>query len=122
MAEAGRKLSLAPWAWMLLAGLALFELVAHPMIRAAIPSDESWEAAATLVRSRYQPADLIIAAPSWADPIVRSHLGDLLSLRRAAPSDLAGIDRVWEVSIRGASTRDEPPALEEEFDGVRVRM
>lgn len=122
MAEAGRKLSLAPWAWMLLAGLALFELVAHPMIRAAIPSDESWEAASTLVRSRYQPADLIVAAPSWADPIVRSHLGDLLSLRRAAPSDLAGIDRVWEVSIRGASTRDEPPALEEEFDGVRVRM
>ena len=40
----------------------------------------------------------------------------------AAPSDLAGIDRVWELSIRGATTRDEPPALEEDFDGVRVRM
>jgi hypothetical protein len=40
----------------------------------------------------------------------------------AAPSELVGIDRVWELSIRGASTRDESPALEEDFDGVRVRM
>ena len=122
MAEAGRKLSLAAWVWVLIAGLAVFELVAHPLIRAATPSDESWEAASAFVRARYQPTDRIVAAPSWADPIVRSHLGDLLSLRMAAPSHLAGIDRVWELSIRGASTRDEPPALEEDFAGVRVRM
>jgi hypothetical protein len=107
---------------VLIAGLAVFELVAHPLIRVAIPSDESWEAASAFVRARYQPTDRIVAAPAWVDPIVRGHLGDLLSLRMAAPSDLAGIDRVWELSIRGASTRDEPPALEEDFDGVRVRM
>jgi hypothetical protein len=107
---------------VLIAGLAVFELVAHPLIRAATPSDESWEAASAFVRSRYQPTDRIVAAPSWIDPIVRNHLGDLLSLRIAAPSDLAGIERVWEVGIRGATTRDDPPALEEHFDGVRVRM
>ena len=122
MAEAGRKLSLAAWVWVLIAGLAVFELVAHPLIRAAIPSDESWEASSAFVRARYEPMDRIVAAPSWIDPIVRSHLGDLVSLRMAAPSDLAGIERVWEVSIRGATTREEPPALEEHFDGVRVRM
>ena len=122
MPEAGRKLSLAAWVWVLIAGLAVFELVARPLIHAAIPSDESWEAASAFVRARHEPTDRLVAAPSWADPIVRSHLGDLLSLRAAAPSDLAGIDRVWEISIRGATTRDEPAALEEHFDGVRVRM
>jgi len=120
--EAGRKRSLAAWVWVLIAGLAAFELVAHPLIHAAIPSDESWEAASAFVRAAYESTDRIVAAPSWVDPIVRSHLGDLLSLRRAAPSDLAGIDRIWEVGIRGATTRNAPPALEEDFDGVRVRM
>ena len=122
MAEAGRKLSLAAWVWVLIAGLAVFELVAHPLIRAAIPTDDSWEAASAFVRARYQATDRIVAAPSWAAPIVRSHLGDLLSLRMAAPADLAGIERVWELGIRGVTTRDEPPDLEEDFDGVRVRM
>jgi len=120
--EAGRKLSLAAWVWVLIAGLAAFELLAHPLIRAAIPGDESWEVASAFVRERYKSTDRIVAAPSWADPIVRSHLGDLLSLRRAAPSDLAGIDRIWEVSVRGATTRSVPPDLEKDFDGVRVRM
>lgn len=122
MAEAGRKLSLAAWVWVLIAGLAVFELVAHPLIRAATPSDDSWEAASDFVRARYEPTDRIVAAPSWIDPIVRHYLGDLLSLRMAAPSDLAGIGRVWEVGIRGATTRGEPPTLEEHFGRVRVRM
>jgi len=122
VAEAGRKLSLSAWVWVLIAGLAVFELVAHPLIRAAIPTDDSWAAATAFVRARYQAADRIVAAPSWADPIVRSHLGDLLSLRMAAPADPAGVDRVWELGIRGATTRDEPPNLEEDFGGVRVRM
>ncbi|MBW2160565.1 MAG: hypothetical protein JRH14_11505, partial [Deltaproteobacteria bacterium] len=52
MAEAGPKLSLAAWVWVLIAGFAVFELVAHPLIRAAIPSDESWEAASAFVRAR----------------------------------------------------------------------
>jgi hypothetical protein len=107
---------------VLIAGLAAFELVAHPLIHAATPSDESWEAASAFVRARYQATDRIVAAPSWADPIVRALLGDLMSLRAAAPGDLAGFDHVWELGIRGATTRDEPPAMEKDFDGVRVRM
>jgi hypothetical protein len=107
---------------VLIAGLAVFELVTQPVIDAAIPSDASWEAASAFVRARYQPADVIVAAPSWVDPVVRAHLGDLLSLRAAAPSDPAGVRRVWEVGIRGATTRDSAPALEEDFAGVRVRM
>jgi len=122
VAKAGQKGSLAAWTWGLIAGVALFEIVAQSWIQAQIPSDESWEAASAFVRERYQPTDRIVGAPSWVDPIVRSHLGHLLPLRIAAPSDLAGIDREWEISIRGASTHEEPPDLEEDFDEVRVRM
>ena len=122
MAEAGRNPGLAAWVWVLIAAVAVFELVAHPMIRAAIPSDESWEAASAFVRARYKPSDRIVAAPAWADPIVREQLGDLLSLRMAAPPDAAGIDRLWELSIRGARSRDEPADLEKDFNGLRVRM
>jgi len=122
VAEAGRNPGLAVWVWVPIAALAAFELVAQPMIRAATPSDRSWEAASEYVRARYRSSDRIVAAPAWADPIVRAHLGDLLSLRMAAPPDAAGIDRLWELSIRGASSRDEPVDLEKDFDGVRVRM
>lgn len=122
MVEVGRKPSLAAGAGVLILGLALFELVASPLIRAAVPRDQSWEEASAFVRARFRSSDRIVAAPPWIDPIVRHRLGDLLSLRAAAPSDLAGFDRVWELGIRGATTRDDPPALEEDFDGVRVRM
>ncbi|MGB8329549.1 MAG: hypothetical protein WCE62_05430 [Polyangiales bacterium] len=122
MAKAGQTGSLAAWLWVLIAGAAVFELVAQPVFDTEIPTDASWERASAFVRARYQPTDRIVAAPSWVDPIVRNHLGDLLTLRMAAPTDLAGIDRIWELGIRGASTRDDTPALEEQFDGVRVRM
>ncbi|MBT8452477.1 MAG: hypothetical protein KJO40_10965 [Deltaproteobacteria bacterium] len=122
MARAARNPGLAAWVWVPIAALAVFELVAHSTIEAAIPSDASWEAAAAFVRARHRPADRIAGAPAWVDPIVRQRLGDLLSLRMAAPPDSAGIDRLWELSIRGARSRDEPPALEQEFDGVHVRM
>lgn len=122
MADAGRKLSLGAWVWVLIAGLAAFELVAHPAILAAVPSDRSWEEAATFVRARFRPSDRIVGAPAWIDPIVRHHLGDLPSLRNAAPPDLAGVDRVWEIAIRGATHREDAPLVDEAFGGVRVRM
>ncbi len=122
MAEAGRKLSLAAWTWVFIAALAAFELVADPVIRAAIPSDESWAEASAFVRSQFEPSDRIVAAPSWADPIVRRELGGLMSLRMAALPDSAGVERVWELGVRGATTRDDAPALERAFGRVRVRM
>ena len=122
MAEAGAKRTLAPWVWVLVAGLAVFELVAQPRIREAIPSEESWSEAAAFVRAEREPSDRIVSAPSWIDPIVRRELGDLASLRAAAPPDEAGFTRVWEVGIRGATTRRDAPALERHFGLVRVRM
>lgn len=122
MAGAKRNSRLAPWSWVAIAALAVLELVAAASIRAAVPSDDSWASAAAFIRDRYQPGDRIVAAPVWAEPIVREHLGDLLSLRVAAPPDEAGIQRVWELGIRGASETRQPSELDRRFDGVRVRM
>jgi hypothetical protein len=122
VAEAARKLSLASWAWVLFAALAAFELLADPVIRAAIPREEAWQQASAFVRERFEPNDRIVAAPSWLDPIVRSELGDLIDLRIAALSDPAGVGRVWELGARGATTFEAAPALQRDFGGVRVRM
>lgn len=107
---------------ILVAALAAFELIAHPLIGATIPSDESWSEAAAFVRARFQPSDRIVASPSWVDPIVRRQLGDLISLRAAAPPDAGGFARVWELGIRGSTTRQDASSLEQRFGGVRVRM
>ncbi|KPK11162.1 MAG: hypothetical protein AMJ62_16450 [Myxococcales bacterium SG8_38] len=105
-----------------MAAVASFELIADVWIRAQVPADQSWEEAAAFVRARIGPNDRIVAAPSWADPIVRFHLGALVTLRSAAPEDSARFDRMWELGIRGESTREDPPVLEQRFGGVRVRM
>lgn len=122
MAEAGRKQTLAGWVWVLVAGLALFELVAHPAIRARVPDDDAWREAAAFVRRKAGPSDRVVAAPAWADPLIRRELGDLMTLRAAAPPDDAGVERVWELGIRGATTRTDPPALEERLGPIHVRM
>lgn len=122
MAGAAQQRSLAAWAWVAVAAAAIFELFFHHAVLAAIPSDASWDQAAAFVRARHTDADRIVSAPEWVDPIVRQRLGDLSSLREAAPPDLAGFHRVWEVGLSDATTRSDPPALEHAFGGVRVRM
>jgi len=113
---------LAPWTWVLVAAIAVFELGAHARIVAEVPREQSWEAASAFVRARFRAGDRIVAAPAWADPIVRNHLGDLMNLRSAAPVDLGGVGRIWELGIRGAEERREPVELDERFGEVRVRM
>jgi hypothetical protein len=107
---------------LLVAGLALFELVAQARISAAVPSDRSWDEASAFVRARFEKGDRIVAAPQWIDPIVREHLGDLLTLRSAASTDLGGARRVWELSIRGAGERSAETELEQTFGEVTVRL
>lgn len=66
------------------------------------PTDRDWRAAAATVRAGYRPGDLIVAAPAWADPLLRLHLGDLIPLTVAGRLDAARFGRVWEISQRGA--------------------
>lgn len=95
---------------MLLALSALYELVAQVVIDTRVPLDADWRAAAAHVRQAHREGDLVVAAPAWADPILRRELGDLSPPTHAGRSDLAPFDRVFEVSIRGRRAPELEPA------------
>jgi hypothetical protein len=82
--------------------LALVETVVAAVAPALAPTDGDWQAAAREIRAGFQAGDLIVAAPAWADPIMRVHLGDLVPAAVAGRLDDARFGRVWEVSQRGA--------------------
>ena len=112
---------LGGWGWTLLVLLALAELGFHLRIRAAVPLPQDWEDASTSIRAGFQPGDRIVASPPFLDPLLRHHLGDLLTLRTASRDDFAGAKRLWELSLPGRSSRDEAPELTESFGRLRLR-
>jgi hypothetical protein len=116
-----RLLALVPWIALLV--FAVLEVSAHAWTRARVPAPSDWRAAAAFVRGQYRARDLIVAAPAWSDPLLRSALGDRIDLAMAGRSDLAGYERLWALSIRGALPDEapaRPPALERAFGRVRV--
>jgi hypothetical protein len=82
--------------------LALVETAVALVAPLRAPTEDDWRAAAREVRAGFQPGDLIVAAPAWADPILRVHLGDLIPAEVAGRLDDERFGRVWEVSQRGA--------------------
>jgi hypothetical protein len=109
---------------LLLVLVSLWEVCATRHAATAVPDDAAWDAAATLVRAKYQPGDLIVFAPDWIDPVGRLHLGDLISPDVAARMDAARYGRIWELSIRGAHAPDVAglaPVTAAEIEGVTIR-
>ena len=92
--------SLAAAAGVLL--LSLIETVSAVVSPWRAPTDGDWDAAARRVRAGFKPGDLIVAAPAWADPVMRLHLGDLVPPKVAARLDAGRFPRVWEIAQRGA--------------------
>jgi hypothetical protein len=86
--------------------LALYETGNALIAPRRAPRDADWVAAAAEVRSGFQPGDLIVAAPAWADQVMRLHLGDLVPLKVAARLDSARYGRIWELGQRGARAAD----------------
>ena len=76
------------------------------------PADRDWRSLAAEVRAGFRPGDLIVAAPAWADPLVRLHLGDLIPVAVAGRLDAGRFGRIWEISQRGARAP--------ETDGAKV--
>jgi hypothetical protein len=104
--------------------LALVETAVALVAPLRAPTDADWRAAAGEVRAGFRPGDLIVAAPAWADPILRVHLGDLIPVEMAGRLDDERFGRVWEVGQRGAhadaAARGEV-ALERRFGALTVR-
>lgn len=109
---------------VLLIAVATWETCATPRDAASTPRDETWDAAEKVVRTGYQPGDLIVFAPDWIDPIGRLHFGDLISVDMAARMDAAKYGRIWELSIRDArapETAGLKPTATQTVGGITIR-
>ncbi len=106
-----------------IAVLAVVEASVALVAPSRAPKDADWEAAAQAVRAGFAPGDLIVAAPAWADPIMRVHLGDLVAVEMAARFDDARFGRVWEIGQRGAHAPEArgTVALEQRFGALTLR-
>jgi hypothetical protein len=104
--------------------LAVIETANALIAPSRAPKDADWAAAAREVRAGFASGDLIVAAPAWADPIMRMHLGDLVPLPVAARFDDARFGRVWELGQRGAHAPEAARgavALERRFGALTLR-
>ena len=75
--------------------------------------------------AEHQDQDLIVAAPAWADPVLRLRLGDLIPPKMAGRLDHQRFSRVWELSQRGAEAPEADGArvkAERRFGRLRVRL
>jgi hypothetical protein len=86
--------------------LAMMETLQALIAPRRAPSRADWAAASAEVRAGFRAGDLIVAAPAWADPILRMSLGDLITIPMAARMDDARYGRVWEVGQRGAHAEE----------------
>lgn len=109
--------------WVALIALPVTEVALHFRARAAVPAHSDWQQAAAFVRGQLGPKDLIVSAPGWTDPLLRAALGDKVTTAMEGRSDLAGFERMWSLSIRGARPADagtRAPSLTKSFGGVTV--
>jgi hypothetical protein len=105
--------------------LAVVETTAALVAPFRAPTDADWAAAAAAVRAGFRAGDLIVAAPAWADPILRVQLGDLIPPEIAARMDDDRFARVWEVSQRGAqapAAAGGTTTVDQRFGRLRVRL
>ncbi len=86
--------------------LALVETVNSLVAPFRAPTEKDWASAAARVRAGFRAGDLIVAAPAWADPLMRLQLGDLVPMSVAGRMDSARYGRIWEISQRGARAVD----------------
>jgi hypothetical protein len=110
---------------VVIALLAVVETTVALVAPSRAPTDADWTAAAAAVRAGFRPGDLIVAAPAWADPILRVQLGDLIPPELAARMDDDRFARVWEVSQRGAEAAAAAGGTivtDQRFGRLRVRL
>jgi len=104
--------------------LPVAELAAHGVNRVRVVTAADWARAAAVVRPDLRDRDAVVSAPGWTDPLLRQALGDEIPLAMAGRSDLARYERLWALSIRGATPPEAPadrPVLDRRVGPVRIR-
>ena len=105
--------------------LALGETVVAVVAPSRAPTEADWREAAKWVTADHQDQDLIVAAPAWADPVLRSVLGDLIPPKMGGRLDHLRFSRIWELSQRGTEAPEAEGATvktERRFGHLRVRL
>lgn len=95
------------------------------LVRARAASDTDWRLAAEAVSATFQKGDLILVAPTWADPVARKWLGALMTIDDLARMDAARYARLWEVTVRSERAPESLGAhlaWESSYGDVRVRL
>ncbi|MEM6961332.1 MAG: hypothetical protein AAF550_06255, partial [Myxococcota bacterium] len=108
----------------------LIESIALGITKQRVPSEDDWMRASDHIRRQSLAGDGTVVAPSWADPLLRLHLGNRMSLGDAAPSDISAYERLWVVSSRGAlhpweeiaASRTSEPPNRWDFGLLSVRL
>lgn len=122
----GRLFGARPGTWAVASVLCLaaIETLWSLLSPRLAPTEADWKRAAGLVRAHYRAGDLLVAAPTWADPLLRTYLGDLIPIPVAARMDDARYGRVWEIGQRGAHADEArgAVALDEPAGRLRVRL
>ncbi len=120
--SSGARLGLAAAAG--LAALAILETAQALVAPSRAPTPADWAALAGEVHRGFRAGDLIVAAPAWADPVMRQYLGDVLTIPAAARMDDARYGRVWEVGEHGAHAAEArgTATLTRHFGALTLRL
>jgi hypothetical protein len=112
--------------WLAVPVLGVAELALHVAFSRRAPRVEEWRELSGPVRRLKRPADLLVVAPEWAEPIARHALGDgPFPLDQIARADASSFVRAVEVSALGAraeETRAWPVASEEKQGRFTLRV
>jgi hypothetical protein len=104
---------LAKYAVLAIPVIGLAELVAHFYFSHRAPTKAEWDEVRPLVASWYQPGEVVVVAPEWAEPMARWSFGDsLMPTRDVARPDATGYQRALEVAAMGSHSK--------ELDGWKV--
>jgi len=117
----------ARFLWLLLPIAGFAELFAFVHDARSAPRLAEWQALRAEVKARKGPADLVIVAPEWSEPLARAAFGDaLMPIADVARADVSAYRRAIEVDELNASAPDVAswPVREERQSGrfrLRVR-
>ncbi|HMJ10585.1 MAG TPA: hypothetical protein VK524_04215 [Polyangiaceae bacterium] len=90
------------WVWVLVPLLGAAELVAYWVFAGRAPRPDAWKEAREQVLPLRRRSELLVVAPSWAEPLARQAFGEeLMPLADVARPDASGRTRAIEVSILG---------------------
>jgi hypothetical protein len=110
--------------WLLVPIAGLVELGLFLRDAREAPRISEWQAVRAEVSRLKQPADLLIVAPDWADPIARFAFGDaLMPIADEARPDDSAYSRAVEVDTLGASSAELADwSVREEHDVGRFKL